>query len=151
MAHIERSIRIGAPIDVVDDYMTQIARLPEWYSNMVEVRNASAERIATGVTYDWTFQMVGMRFDGKTRYTDVVRKERTRLETEGGIPSKWDWRFASEGDATQVSVTVDYTVPGKLLGRIADKLFIERRNVRDLEHALANLKDHCEAAAKAAV
>jgi uncharacterized membrane protein len=149
MAHIEKSVTINAPVDVVDGYMAQISKLPEWYTNMLEVRNLSADTIATGVTYEWAFKMVGIRFDGKSRYTDVVRKQHVRLETEGGIPSKWEWRFAADGNHTKLSVTVDYTVPGKLLGKIADKLFIERRNVRDLEHALANVKEHCEAVAEA--
>lgn len=149
MAHIERTIVIDTPPEAVDDYMTQIARIPEWYTNMVEVRNLSAERIAAGVTYDWTFKMVGLNFDGKSRYTEYVPMQTTRLESEGGIPSQWDWRFAREGKGTKVTVSVDYTVPGKVLGKIADKLFIERRNAKDLEHALASLKEHVEALAKA--
>ena len=149
MAHIAKSIHIAAPVEAVFDYATVIASIPEWYTSMVEVRNATHPRVRKGASYEWVFKMLGMRFDGKAEYVDVVPNERIVTRTEGGIPSKWEFRYAPDGDGCRVSVTVDYTVPGKLLGKIADKLFIEGHNERDLEHALANLKAHCEAMARA--
>ncbi len=43
-----------------------------------------------------------------------------------------------------MSVVMDYTVPGSVLGKIADKLVIERRNAEDMEKTLQNLKKLCE-------
>ncbi len=143
MAHIEKSIHIDAPLEAVFEYTAMIASIPEWYTSMLEVRNATRPRAETGVTYDWTFKMAGTHFDGKTEYLEVLPNERARNKSEAGIPAKWEWRYARDGAGTRVTATVDYTVPGKLLGKIADKLFIERLNERDLEHALANLKAHC--------
>ena len=149
MAHIEKSIHIDAPVEAVFEYSGTIATIPEWYTSMIEVRNASGPRAAAGVKYDWTFKMAGARFDGKAEFTEVVPNDHTRSRTEGGIPSQWHWRYAREQEGTRVTATVDYTVPGSLLGKLMDMLFIERRNERDLEHALENLKAHCEVAAKA--
>jgi hypothetical protein len=41
-------------------------------------------------------------------------------------------------------MVVDYEVPGKLLGKIADRLIVERVNANAAENVLANLKAICE-------
>jgi len=148
MARIERTVHIDAPVEAVFEYSAKVASIPEWYTSLLEVRNASAPRAATGVTYEWSFKMIGARFDGTAEYTQVIPNERSKSRTEGGIPSQWDFAYERDGGGTKLTVSVDYTVPGKLLGKIADKLFIERRNASDLEHSIANLKAHCEAMAK---
>jgi hypothetical protein len=48
-------------------------------------------------------------------------------------------------------MTIDYTVPGKLLGHIADKLVIERLQEKAIEQTLENLRILCEAEAHAPV
>ncbi len=40
---------------------------------------------------------------------------------------------------------IDYTIPGKVLGKIADSLLIEKMQERGLEQTLDNLKLLCEA------
>jgi hypothetical protein len=43
----------------------------------------------------------------------------------------------------------DYDVPANALGRLADRLFVERAVQRDVEYAHANLKALCELAGAA--
>jgi len=43
-----------------------------------------------------------------------------------------------------VTADIAYTVPGKALGKIADRLIIERMQERGLEQTLENLKLLCE-------
>jgi uncharacterized membrane protein len=82
---------------------------------------------------------------GKNTFTAIVPNERVSWEGKGGVDSTWDWRLAptSEG-GTHLRVIVDYSVPGSFLGAIADKLFIERQNEKDLRQTLANLKQLLE-------
>lgn len=143
VAHIEKSIVIDAPIERVFGIAAQVERIPEWFP--IDVRNSSVKVAEKGGTYEWTYTMLGMKFDGKGEFVEVTPGERVYLKTEGGIPSTFDYRYAREGDAkTRVSVTIDYEVPGKLLGKIADKLIVERVNENTAEHALKNLKSLCE-------
>jgi uncharacterized membrane protein len=143
MAHIAKSVVIDAPLSDVYRYATNLGKVSEWFP--LEVRNPSQEVAAVGAKYDWSYSMVGIKFDGTTEYLEVVSNELVRLKTTGGIPSKWDYRFSSDGARTRLEVTVDYDVPGRVLGKIADKLVVERVNGNTVESALANLKAICEA------
>jgi uncharacterized membrane protein len=53
-------------------------------------------------------------------------------ETEGG---------------SRVDVELDYELPGGLVGELFDSAYAERRNERELEHSLHNLKELVEARA----
>ncbi len=146
MAHIEKSVTIDAPLAEVFRYASNLKKVSEWFP--LDTRNPTHELAEKGAKYDWSYNMVGVKFEGTAEFTDVVPNERARLKTTGGIPSQWEYRYASDGTRTTVAVTVDYEVPGKVLGKIADKLVVERVNANTVEHALANLKAICESQSK---
>ena len=146
MAHIERTVLIEAPVEQVFNYAANVARLPEWWASLVEVRNYRQEQVVVGLTYDWVYKMMGMRFDGRGEVVEVVPNERFKIKNEGGIPSTIEDRFVREGDKTRYTIVVDYTIPGSLLGKVADKVFLESYNEKEADHIVANLKSICEAA-----
>ena len=39
-----------------------------------------------------------------------------------------------------VKTTFDYTIPGSILGKVADRVFLEKRVRRDFEDSMDNLK-----------
>ena len=45
---------------------------------------------------------------------------------------------------SRLDLHVDYDLPGGVLGDVADRLYVERRNEREAEHSLQNLKDLVE-------
>ncbi len=45
---------------------------------------------------------------------------------------------------SRVELVVDYELPGSFLGEILDRLYVERRNEREAQHSLENLKDLLE-------
>jgi uncharacterized membrane protein len=47
-------------------------------------------------------------------------------------------------DGTRVEIDVDYDLPGGFLGQVLDRLYVERRNEREVEHSLQNLKELLE-------
>ncbi len=47
-------------------------------------------------------------------------------------------------DGTRVEIDVDYDLPGGSLGEALDRLYVERRNEREVEHSLQNLKELLE-------
>jgi uncharacterized membrane protein len=88
--------------------------------------------------------MMGVKFDGTSEYLEVVPNQRMNVKNTGGIPSTFDYRYVDDGGKTRVTMVVDYEVPGKLLGKIADRLVVERVNANAAENVLANLKAICE-------
>ncbi len=45
---------------------------------------------------------------------------------------------------SRVELVVDYELPGSFLGELLDRLYVERRNEREAQHSLENLKDLVE-------
>ena len=50
------------------------------------------------------------------------------------------WDMAQEGNGTKVTLTIDYEMAGGGLGKIADKLIVERMNDKNAATSLENLK-----------
>ena len=88
--------------------------------------------------------MAGMRFEGTSETTEVVTNQRVVTETKGGIPSKFVWTYQAEDGGTKLTMTVEYTVPVPLLGKLAEA-FIVKQNEHEADVMLANLKDRLEA------
>jgi uncharacterized membrane protein len=64
-----------------------------------------------------------------------------RVETISGIDSAFDFRFEPlDNDSTRLTIMVDYTLPGSVVGQLMNRLVIEERNIRDLQEGLHNLK-----------
>lgn len=50
-----------------------------------------------------------------------------------------------EGGRSRVELDLDYELPGGFAGEFVDRAYAERRNEREAEHSLHNLKDLLEA------
>lgn len=58
-------------------------------------------------------------------------------------------RVVPVGAGSRVELELDYVLPGGFLGEALDRAFVERRNEREAENSLQNLKDLCEGRALA--
>ena len=99
---------------------------------------------SAGTTADMNFDMSGMKLQFKHTVLEWDRPRKWVGRTEGAIDSTSTWTYEPQEEGTLISVVMDYTVPGSVLGKIADKLVIERRNAEDMEKTLGNLKKLCE-------
>lgn len=152
MTRIEKKALIEAPLEQVFDYVCMIPKLTEWWTSLTNVRNFGDGRAKKGLKYDWTYKMLGISLDGSTEVTDIVQGLRVVTRGSGGIANTMEHTFESVGgNKTGYTIRVDYSMPGSVLGRIADKLFVERFNDREAEHVVQNLKTICEAHAAAGV
>jgi hypothetical protein len=107
----------------------------------MEIRNVSGTGV--GQHYEWTYKMVGFPLRGESTVIAHVPNERRVLKTKGGVESLWTFTLESHGGGTHLDLTVEYAVPVPVLGKLAEKLVV-RRNGRELELAVENIKDRCE-------
>ncbi len=142
MAKIEKSLLINAPVEQVFAFMAKPENLPEIWPSLQEVRNVQPLPNG-GYAYDWTYKMAGIRLEGHAEWTEFVKNQRIVDENEGGIPSTFIWTYQPEAGGTRVSVSVDYTIPGAVLGKLAEPI-VHKMNEREAETVLANLKAHME-------
>ncbi|GAF90054.1 unnamed protein product [marine sediment metagenome] len=143
MATVSKSITINAPIEKVFKYTTDQTNLPEIWPSLVE--NKVVERLPNGGTKaQFVYKMAGMRFEGISIDTEFIPNQRVVSKTEGGVESEITWEYQSEGEATKVTFSAEYTVPIPLIGKLAET-FIVKLNENEAETILANLKARMEA------
>jgi uncharacterized membrane protein len=140
MSHIKKDILVNAPLQQVFEMAYDFESVPQWMVGMEEVRNISPGERGVGSSFEWTYNMVGAKFNGSSRIVSFEPSRKVVIESTGGIDSIWTWTYAAEGEGTRLTCDMEYTVPGAGLGKIADRLFVERTNAKNLEQSLANIK-----------
>lgn len=141
MATVHRKVEIKAPIEKVFSYIDDPTNSPEWVTNMIEVNDVKGSGV--GRHFNWVWKMVGMKFNGESTTTEEIPNKRIVLKSKGGIEATWDFEFEAKKNVTILDVDVDYKVPVPVLGKLAEKLVL-KRNDRDLEMALQNVKEKLE-------
>lgn len=153
MTHITKRLVIDAPLATITPLFTSPERWSDWYVALsAPTRVDGAGDV--GTYSEHTYQLAGHgypihhtveEFDVK----DVSAHWKGRFE--GSFVGAHRWTYTSVNGHVEVTVDHEYELPGKMLGRIADALFVERMVARNLEHSLENLKMLCEEPVSAAV
>jgi len=153
MSNLVLSREVYCPIEEVWAYHTDLTRAPEYWPNLAQARRLDAGQgpPEVGTTYEWTYNMFGRTFSGTISVTAVEPNERFAFEATGGIQATFRHEYrATAKTRTRITVFVEYEVPS-VLGKVANALFIERRNAADADHAMDQLKDILEAEVMARV
>jgi uncharacterized membrane protein len=142
MAKIEKSIFINAPVEKVFAFMAEPINQLEIWPSMLEVKNVQPLSNG-GHSFDWVYKMAGLRFDGHTEMTEFVKDQRVVAKSSSGISSTFIWTYQPEEGGTRTTVNVEYSLPGKILGKISEPI-IHKMNEHEGETILANLKARME-------
>ena len=147
MAHMRKSILIQAPVEKVYALASDAARWSTWFVGMSEIDKLTGEG-EVGTIAEFSYTLAGMRFPVTVEVMEAhIGPEGGRWKGKIGGPlaGEQTWTYASRDGDTEVTVDMEYTVPGKALGKIADRLIIERTQERAADETLENLKRLCEA------
>jgi uncharacterized membrane protein len=147
MGHVLQTGHIDAPPEKAFAIAIDAARTPEWNSSVSEVRDITGSLDQIGSNYVTVLKLGGRRLEGRW---EVTRVERPRLleftgTAPGGGRATATNRFESAGGGTDVTIEIEYELPGGFVGGMADKLFVERAIERDVKHSVENFKAICEA------
>jgi uncharacterized membrane protein len=142
MAKISKSITIQAPVSQVFEYVNAPEHLPEIWPSMLEVSHVERKPDG-GQSFDWVYKMAAIHFKGHSEAVEVEQNARAVFKSEKGIQNTFRWTYAGEDGVTKVTIDVEYTMPGKLLGKLAAP-FLEKVNEREAETLLHNLKVRME-------
>jgi uncharacterized membrane protein len=142
MAEIRRSISINAPVEKVFAHIDNPNNLPVVWPSLVEVKDI--EELPTGgKKYNWVYKMAGVNLEGITETTEYVTNQRIVTNIYGGVDSTFVWEFLPEEEGTKLNLTVEYSVPVPVLGKLAEGLIV-KLNEREADTLVANLKDRLE-------
>jgi len=143
MAKIARTIFINAPVEKVFDYMTDPDHIPEYWPNMIEVKDVRPSS-AGGKDWDWVYKMAGIHFHGASECIEYVPNQRMVTKSTKGINNRAVGTYESQEGGTKLTFEIDYTIPVPLLGKLAE-LLIVKMNEREFDTMLENLKARMEA------
>ena len=147
MAHVRKSILIHEPVEKVYALARDPNRWPTFIVGMGEIEKLTGEG-KVGTVAKFSYMMAGVRFPVTNEVLeDHVGPEGARWKgkIKGPLAGEHTWTYTPKNGDTEVTVDMEYTVPGKALGKIANRLIIERTQERSLEQSLENLKMLCEA------
>jgi uncharacterized membrane protein len=138
MSKTEVSVAINAPIENVFNAVAN----PEIISQISSgtVVGTKGKYGDLGSSADWEY----LKLRSRTTVSEVNRPYKLVQEMTGAMPGRWIWNLKQDGQAVKVDFCIEYRVPGGILGKIADKLFLGRINRKNGEKSMQGLKAYCE-------
>ena len=146
MARIERSIEVRRPPEDVFRLLTDLDRLTEWATVAGKTVAVPEMPLRAGQKFRHTIKVAGVDIDGDWTVVELEAPRVVAYEamSTGGAWLRMRQRVEPAEEGSRVELEVDYELPGGLLGELADRVYVERRNEREAEHSLQNLKDILE-------
>lgn len=151
MAHFQKKTFIEAPIEKVYAFARDPKHWHDWWVGLREPESISGTGEA-GTIVKHHYKLAGISFPVTSTVTEDrpgPKEARWRGTFEGPLSGKHEWVSTAKGNGTELTVDIEYTIPGAALGRIADRLLIERLQEKAMEHTLENMKLMCEAEVRA--
>jgi coenzyme Q-binding protein COQ10 len=143
MGHLKHSVHIKAPVDKVWDYCEDPHHWPTFMVGMSGPDKVTGD-IGVGQQIEYTLLAAGVHMHQTERTVEDRRDPDGSGHWRGeftGSSSGWDtFDVKPENGGTEVTMEMEYTVPGSVLGKVADRLILERMADRDMLHSLENLK-----------
>lgn len=143
MAHLTKTLVYDVPVSELDAAVKDPYRWPLFWVGLSEPHRVFGDG-GPGTKAEFTMLMMGVH--SRTVYRTVEE----RHNDDGSTDWRWDFQGAISGrlmchhaprdGSTEATTDLDYSVPGRMLGAAADRLFFERRMRRDMENSLENLK-----------
>ena len=139
MIRIDKEIMVNATVEEIFSYIREIRNWPEFWPSLIELGDIQSLPNG-GYRATYNYKMAGIHFSGKGVYTRVAPNFWIIVETENGIQSQIAWTFRSKCEkTTRVTLTIDYTIPIPLLGKLAEVIIL-KMNEQEADLLLANIQ-----------
>lgn len=141
MAQIIKCIDIDAPIGVVFDYVTNPYNTTKYSPQFTKFEPIGPKERGLGAMVEATGTFMGVNIKTTLEITEFVENVRFVSRSIGGVKSTSTWEFKALPDGgTEVNFISDYTMPGSMLGRLLDKMMLQKDVERSTVESLVNLK-----------
>ena len=146
MWNIKKSVYIDRPVDEVYHFAIDPTRWFQWYVGLSEPENLVGKG-ETGTTMDLKYTMLGMHLPVTVEVTETSKDGDSYAwhgTVKGAITSQQFWTYVPEGTGMKITLDMNYELPGKLIGKVANTLIIKKLMDNSVEQTLNNLKAVCE-------
>ena len=145
MTILEQSTIIKASPDEVESVSTMPSNVPKWYAG-IESIDPDTTYPEVGGTAKVVYKSAGAKFNLTVTVTEREPNRVFVQKMDGMITGSYRTLYEPQGDATKVTMAFDYEMPGGSIGKLLDKLLVERMNAKNLETSLKQLKALIEGA-----
>jgi ligand-binding SRPBCC domain-containing protein len=149
MAHLKTSATINAPVDRVDAVVRDPNNWAKFTTGMSMPTKISG---SGGVGTQVEHRMALMWGISRPAITKVVEERHDpdggtfwRWEMTGAVSAWWTCHHKPHDGKTQIASELNYTPPCGALGRLCDRLFIARGQMRGMHKTVENVKRLAEA------
>ena len=145
MAKIRRDIEVRATPEEAFEALIDWSRLSDW--STVTISHDGADRgSGVGDEFDQQLRIAGVPLRTHWRVVEFQPPRSLTYEVTAMAAGRMTLRqeVSPSGEGSRVEFDVDYDLPGGFLGEALDRVYVERRNEREVEHSLQNLKDLLE-------
>jgi carbon monoxide dehydrogenase subunit G len=139
MAKVQRDVQINASPQATMALLSDASRWPDWYPGMTAV-DITAPFPETGGKVAFKVKSAGLSMPITETVLDYQPDRLQVLRMEGMLSGRASWEVIAAGDGTRLTTTFDYSLPGGVIGKVADALVAKRMNAKSLEQALQNFK-----------
>lgn len=147
MTSIHREVQIRADPERCFDLIADPPLATLFISGLYAITPIEIEPKGLGNRWGFEYDMFGVPIRGESECVEFERPARYVWKTSSGIDATFAYGLAAGDGGTTVSLDIEYEVPQEaLLGKIADKLVIERMNEHEADAAVKNLKTVLEEA-----
>ena len=145
MSQVRREIEIGASPETVFSLLTDLSRLPDWSTITLETHDPTPSPLGKGDTFRQTLRILGRRMETEWLVTELDNPHHVAYQATGPAGAQLEMRQTVKGTGAGSTVAFDaeYRLPGGFIGDLAE-LIAGRRNEREVEHSMQNLKDLAE-------
>lgn len=146
MHKINQTIKIGKTPEEVYTVARNPSHWSTWFAGLSGPNQltGSGEK---GTVAEFTYNLVGFHFPVTVEVTeDHASSEGCRWSSNirGPLEGSQTYHYLPVEGGTELKMEMEYTIPGKALGKIANRLIIERMQEKSAHQSLENLKILCE-------
>ena len=125
MPLVEQSIEIDSPVEAVFGMIAdQPERQAEWWPPIELQERVSPPPTELGSVSRYVYNMMGVKIRGEHEVLDLTPNKYLRVKTISGIDSQFEFFFQPSGAGTYLTIRVDYSLPGSVIGQLLNKLVI---------------------------
>ncbi len=145
MTKIKRDISIHSRPEDAFEALANWSRLTDW-STVTHSHDGADRCSGVGQEFDQQVRIAGVPLQTHWRVVEFEPPRSLAYEVTAMAGGRMTLRqqVVPSQDGTRVEIDVDYDLPGGFLGEALDRLYVERRNEREVEHSLQNLKELLE-------
>ena len=147
MSHLSTVLVVDAPAVTVFDIVADPTRSPEWQTLLAEMGEIAGRPGGVGSSYVGYYRVAGRRLVGRFIVTAAERPTLHQVAgtTTGGW-ARWTTMIEPRGAQCEMRVSLEYELPGELVGSIfgmltGSRIDLEFRRTYDRLKALAEAID----------